>query len=88
MGQSFDGYRCQRCENDRADAARLLDGFERIALAEDPQDPNYGLYYVDTVYVLECRNCGHRQEWIYKRWPFRTLKEAQRELDSAHLSKG
>lgn len=88
MGEAFDGYRCQACGNQAAARVRRVDGFERIALAEDPQDPNYGMFYVDTVYVLGCEDCGHRQEWIHKRWPFATLKEAQRELDSAYLSKG
>ncbi len=86
--ESYDGYRCARCGNEAKDRVRRIDGFERIALAEDPDDPNYGLFYVDAVYVLGCEVCGHRQEWIYQRWPFSTLKEAQRELDSAFLSKG
>ncbi|MFQ5855203.1 MAG: hypothetical protein ACE5LU_06125 [Anaerolineae bacterium] len=88
MDERFFGYKCKACGNQAGDRVRRIDGFERIALAEDPQDPNYGLYYLDTVYILECGACSHRQEWIHKRWPFATLKEAQRELDSVYLSKG
>jgi hypothetical protein len=65
-----------------------VDSFERISLADDPADANCGHYYIDMVYVMRCATCGHRQEWLEKRSPFATLKEAQKELDSPIIGKG
>jgi hypothetical protein len=65
-----------------------VDGFERIALADDPADPNCGHYYIESVYVIRCAACDHRQESVEKRSPFMTLREAEKELDSRFIGKG
>ena len=79
---------CKRCGNTEAGQFERLDGFERIALADDPADPNCGHYYVETVYVMRCPACDHRQEAVTKRWPFQTLREAAKELESHIIGKG
>jgi hypothetical protein len=79
---------CRRCGGGAAEGFQRVDSFERIALADDPGDPNCGHYYIDMVYVMRCPACGHRQEQVYKRSPFATLREAQKELDSTIIGKG
>ena len=79
---------CKRCGQRGADQFHQVDSFERIALADDPADPNCGHYYVDTVCVMRCAACKHSQEATVKRWPFKTLREAQKELDSHLIGKG
>jgi hypothetical protein len=79
---------CKRCGKGDADRFERVDGFERITLADDPADPNCGHYYVETVTVVRCRECDHRQEVLATRWPFRTLREAQKELDGNLIGKG
>ena len=79
---------CKRCGNEAAEQFQRVDSFERIALADDPADPNCGHYYIDMVHVMRCSACGHRQEQVEKRSPFPSLKEAQKELDSYIIGKG
>ncbi len=79
---------CKRCGNGAAERFQRVDSFERIALADDPADPNSGHYYIDMVYVMRCAACGHRQERVEKRSPFASLREAQKELDSPMIGKG
>jgi len=79
---------CKRCGESGSERFHRVDSFERIALADDPADPNCGHYYVETVYVMRCGGCEHRQESIASRWPFKTLRDAQKELDSYLLGKG
>ena len=80
-------FRCKRCSRDDR-SARRIDSFDRIALADDPTDPNCGQFCLETVYVLQCPGCDHRQEWVSKRTPYSTLREAQREMDAHLLGKG
>ncbi len=79
---------CKRCGNGAAERFQRVDSFERIALADDPADPNCGHYYIDMVYVMRCAACAHRQERVEKRSPFASLREAQKELDSPMIGKG
>ncbi len=79
---------CKRCGKEGSDHFKRLDGFERITLADDPADPNCGHYYVETVFVMRCTACGHQQETVAKRWPFKTLREAEKEMDSRIIGKG
>jgi hypothetical protein len=79
---------CKRCGESGSDRFRRVESFERIAFADDPADPNCGHFYVETVYVMACAACDHRQEAIAKRWPFKTLREAEKELDSRIIGKG
>ena len=80
------GVVCKRCG--QADQFHRVDSFERITLADDPADPNCGHYYVETVCVMRCGACEHSQEATVKQWPFKTLREAQKELDSHLIGKG
>lgn len=68
--------------------SRYVDFLERVRLAEDPADPNVGHFYVETVHVMQCPGCGHRQEHLYKRTPYGTLREAQSQLDAHLFGKG
>jgi hypothetical protein len=79
--------RCRRCTAELS-PGRPADAFERIRLADDPADPNCGHFYVESVYVLECPACHHRQEYRHQAVPYRTLRDAQKELDSLELGKG
>ncbi len=79
---------CKRCSKSGSDQFRRVDSFERVALADDPSDPNCGHYYVEMVHVLRCAACGHAQESVVKRAPFLTLREAQKELESTIIGKG
>lgn len=79
---------CKRCGQMGNNQFQRVDGFERITLADDPADPNCGHYYIETVYVMRCAACDHRQESVEKRWPFLTLREAEKELDSRIVGKG
>lgn len=78
---------CKRCSRDSG-LFRRVDSFDRIALADDPADPNCGYYYLDTVHVMQCPACNHRQELVSKRTPYATLREAQTEMDAHLLGKG
>ncbi len=79
--------RCKRCGRDDR-APRRIDSFDRITLADDPADPNCGHFYLETVYVMQCPDCDHRQEWVSKRTPYVSLREAQKEMDAHLLGKG
>ena len=79
--------RCKRCGGEEAPPIRVQ-SFERITLADDPDDPNCGHYYLEAVYVMRCPACGHRQELVAKRTPYATLREAQTEMDAHLLGKG
>ena len=87
MAEQEDWARCKRCQEDNP-ALRRIDSFDRIALADDPADPNCGHYYLEAVYVMRCSGCGHRQEQVSKRTPYVTLREAQKEMDAHLLGKG
>lgn len=79
---------CKRCGNTEAGQFQRVDSFERIALADDPADPNCGHYYVEVVHVVRCPACEHQQEAVATRWPFQTLREAETERDSHIIGKG
>lgn len=79
---------CKRCGNPAEATFMRVDSFERISLADDPVDANCGHYYLDSVHVMRCPSCGHRQERVANRWPFLGLNEAQKELDSHLIGKG
>ncbi|MFQ5848733.1 MAG: hypothetical protein ACE5IQ_13815 [Candidatus Methylomirabilales bacterium] len=79
---------CKRCCKGGSEQFQRVDSFERIALADDPADPNCGHYYVEAVSVMRCVGCEHWQEAVEKRSPFKTLREAQKELDSYLIGKG
>ena len=87
MAELAVGLRCKRCSRDDHPLLRA-DSFDRIALADDPADPNCGHYYLETVYVMRCPGCDHSQEWVSKRTPYSTLREAQKEMDAHLLGKG
>lgn len=78
---------CKRCSGDGG-PFRRIDSFDRIALADDPADPNCGHYYLEAVHVMQCPACAHRQELVSKRTPYGTLREAQTEIDAHLLGKG
>ena len=80
-------FRCKRCSREDR-SPRRVDSFDRIALADDPADSNCGHFYLETVYVLQCPHCDHRQERVSKRTPYSTLREAQKEMDAHLLGKG
>ena len=87
MAEQVDHPRCRRCHRDTPRLVRA-DSFDRIALADDPADPNCGHYYLEAVYVMQCPACGHRQEQVSRRTPYVTLREAQKEMDAHLLGKG
>jgi hypothetical protein len=87
LAERADQFRCRRCHPDDPPLLRI-DSFDRIALADDPADPNCGHYYLEAVYVMQCSGCGHRQEQVSKRTPYVTLREAQKEMDAHLLGKG
>ncbi|MGH7411247.1 MAG: hypothetical protein ACREJ6_09375 [Candidatus Methylomirabilis sp.] len=87
MAERADHLHCKRCDRDDL-PFRRIDSFDRIALADDPGDPNCGHYYLESVYVMQCPGCGHRQEMVNKRMPYATLREAQTEMDAHLLGKG
>ena len=87
IGQPDERRLCRRCQRDGADW-RYLDLLERPRLADDPDDPNCGHVYLETIHILQCPICGHRQEHLHKRTPYGTLREAQSQLDAHLLGKG
>lgn len=87
MSDQLHEPRCKRCHRDTPRLARA-DSFDRIALADDPADPNCGYYYLEAVYVMQCPACGHRQELVSSRTAYATLREAQTEMDAHLLGKG
>jgi len=82
-----DGLRCLRCR-EGSRPFHYVDLLERVRLAEDPADPNVGHFYLESIHVMQCPACGHRQEHLDKRTPYATLREAQSQLDAHLLGKG
>jgi len=80
-------FHCQRCSN-AGGRVRFIRDFERVMHVTTPGDPNYGLWSLDTVYIVECQACGLEQEHLQRRWPFATRAEAERELEAWELGKG
>ena len=78
---------CLKCRRDDRPFPRL-DSFDRLRLADDPADPNCGHVYLETVFILQCSACGHRQEQLHQRTPYPTLRQAQSELDAHLMGKG
>lgn len=78
---------CLKCRRDKQ-PFRHVDVIDRIRLADDPADPNCGHFYLETVHIMQCPACGHRQENLDKRTPYATLREAQSQLDAHLLGKG
>ncbi len=78
---------CRKCGQGAA-ALQYAEAFDRLRLADDPRDPNSGHVYLETVYILRCRTCGHCQEHLHQQTPYPTLHEAQREMDAHLLGKG
>lgn len=78
---------CKRCHRTDPPLGRI-ECFDRITLADDPADPDYGHYHLESVHVLRCPACGHRQERVVKRTPYASLREAQKEMDAHILGKG
>jgi hypothetical protein len=87
MTQDPDLRVCLKCRCEDRPFPRL-DSFDRLRLADDPADPNCGHVYLETVYILQCPVCGHRQEDVRQRTPYPTLRQAQSELDAHLLGKG
>ena len=87
MTDGSNGLCCLRCREGNQ-PFRYVDLFERVRLAEDPADPNAGHFYLETIHVMQCSACGHRQERLHKRTPYATLREAQSQLDAHLLGKG
>ncbi len=65
-----------------------MEAFDRLRLADDPCDPNSGHIYLETVHILRCLRCGHRQEHLHQRTPYPTLRQAQCEMEAHLLGKG
>ncbi len=65
-----------------------MEAFDRLRLTDDPRDPNAGHVCLETVYILRCPRCGHRQEHLHQRTPYATLRQAQREMEAHLLGKG
>jgi hypothetical protein len=87
MSQGQDGLCCLKCRQvDRS--FRYLDILERVRLADDPADPNCGHFYLETIHIMQCAGCGHRQEYVHQRTPYASLREAQSQLDAHLLGKG
>lgn len=87
MTEDRNGLRCLKCQQD-GQPFRYLDLIERARLADDPADPNVGHFYLETIHIMQCPACGHRQERLHKRTPYATLREAHSQLDAHLLGKG
>jgi predicted RNA-binding Zn-ribbon protein involved in translation (DUF1610 family) len=87
MTDGEEGLRCLKCRRD-GQPFRYVDLLERVRLADDPADPNVGHVYLETVHIVQCPACGHRQEHLHQRTPYATLREAQSQLDAHLLGKG
>lgn len=79
--------RCLKCRRDGQPFC-YVDVIERLRLADDPADPNVGHVYLETIHIVQCPACGHRQERLRQRTPYATLREAQSQLDAHLLGKG
>ena len=87
MTTQNDLLRCLKCGRE-SQAFRLVDFLERIRLADDPADPDVGHFYLETIHIMQCPACAHRQERLDRRTPYATLREAQSQLDAHLLGKG
>lgn len=87
MVHQADRVVCLKCRRD-GQPFRYVDVIDRIRLADDPADPNCGHFCLETVHVMQCPACGHRQEHLHKRTPYPTHREAQSQLDAHLLGKG
>ena len=87
MPEPADRLSCRKCRRDDP-PFRRVDAFDRLRLADDPSDPNCGHFYLESVHVMECSSCAHRQEHVHQRTPYPTLRTAQSELDAHLLGKG
>ncbi len=87
MAEASPRLACLKCRRD-AQPFRYVDVIDRIRLADDPGDPNCGHFYLETVYLMQCPACGHRQEYLHRCTPYATLREAQSQLDAHLLGKG
>ena len=87
MIEQPDRFLCLKCRRN-SQRFRFVDLLERARLADDPTDPNVGHYYLETIHIMQCPACGHRQEHLHKRTPYATLREAQSQLDAHLLGKG
>jgi rubrerythrin len=79
--------RCLKCRRG-GQSFRYLDLLERVRLADDPADPDAGHFCLETIHIMQCPACGHRQERLHRRTPYATLREAQSQLDAHLLGKG
>lgn len=87
MTEKSDRQFCLKCRRD-GQPFRYVDLIDRVRLADDPADPNCGHVYLETVHIMQCPACGHRQERLHKRTPYPSLREAQSQLDAHLLGKG
>ena len=87
MTEQPDRFLCLMCRRN-GQRFRFVDLLERVRLADDPIDPNVGHFYLETIHIMQCPACGHRQEHLHKRTPYATLREAQSQLDAHLLGKG
>ncbi len=87
MREQPDRIACLKCRRD-GQAFHYVELLERIRLADDPADPNVGHFCLETVHIVQCPACLHRQEYLHKRTPYTTLREAQSQLDAHLLGKG
>ena len=87
MREQPDRIVCLKCRGD-GQSFRSVDFLERIRLADDPADGNCGHFYLETVHIMQCPACAHRQEHLHKRTPYATPREAQSQLDAHLLGKG
>jgi rubrerythrin len=82
-----DRFLCLKCRRD-GQSFHYVDLLERVRLADDPADPDVGHFCLETIHIMQCPACGHRQERLHRRTPYATLREAQSQLDAHLLGKG
>ena len=87
MTEQPDRLLCLKCRRD-GQSFRYLDLFERVRLADDPADPDVGHFCLETIHIMQCPACGHRQERLHRRTPYATLREAQSQFDAHLFGKG
>ena len=87
MTEQPDRLLCLKCRRD-GQSFRYLDLVERVRLADDPADPDVGHFCLETIHIMQCPACGHRQERLHRRTPYATLREAQSQLDAHLFGKG
>ncbi len=87
MVQEPDSPACRKC-GQGGGGLRYEEAFDRLRLADDPHDPNAGHVYLETVHILRCPSCGHRQEHLQQRTPYPTFRQAQCEMEAHLIGKG